>query len=183
MTNCPFDSIHEYRDIGSLNLFRDETAKGRPAEEILGYLGKRSRDHGRTPMQWNGEREAGFTSGTPWIKVNPNYREINVAENMKNEDSVLQFYRRLIALRREHRSLVYGYYDDLCKESKEVGAYQRTYNGERWVVLCNFTGRSVSLQQLTEIPLDGERVLSNYEDRDQNTLRPYEALVFRWRRK
>lgn len=183
MTNCPFDSIHEYRDIGSLNLFRDETAKGRPAEEILNYLGKRSRDQGRTPMQWNGEREAGFTSGTPWIKVNPNYREINVEENMKNEDSVLQFYRRLIALRREHRSLIYGYYDDLCKESKEVGAYQRTYNGERWIVLCNFTGQSVSLQQLTEIPLDGERVLSNYESRDEKTLRPYEAVVFRWQRK
>lgn len=79
--------------------------------------------------------------------------------------------------------MVYGYYDDLCKELREVGAYQRTYNGERWVVLCNFTGRSVSLQQLTEIPLDGELVLSNYEGRDQNTLRPYEALVFRWRRK
>lgn len=180
MTNCRFDSIHEYRDIGSINLFRDETAKGRSAEEIMDYLGRRSRDQGRTPMQWNAEAEGGFTSGKPWIKVNPNHTTINVEENMKNGDSVLQFYRRLIALRREHPALVYGYYEDLCMESAEIGAYRRIYEDELFVVICNFTDHPVALKELEEITFGGERVLSNYEEQEQGVLQPYEASVLRW---
>ncbi|WP_194544963.1 alpha-glucosidase [Paenibacillus sp. JZ16] len=180
MTNCQFDSIDEYRDIGSLNLFREETVKGRPASEILDYLGRRSRDQGRTPMQWSDDREAGFTSGTPWIKVNPNYTEINVEQNMRDEFSVLQFYRRLIALRRQHPALVYGYYESLCEESVEIGAYRRVYDSEALIVVCNFTGHRVESAELEEILAGGEPVLSNYETREQGSLRPYEATVYRW---
>ncbi|PAK52039.1 alpha-glucosidase [Paenibacillus sp. 7541] len=180
MTNCPFDSIDEYRDISSLNLYREETAKGRPASEILDYLGKRSRDQGRTPMQWNADREAGFTSGTPWIKVNPNYTEINVENNMRDEHSVLQFYRKLIALRRQYSALVYGFYEELCEDSADIGMYRRTHEGETFIVVCNFTADRVEWAGLTETLAGGERVLSNYETEAQGSLRPYEAAVYRW---
>lgn len=179
MTNCSFDSIHEYRDIGSINLFRDETAKGRSPEEIMDYLGRRSRDQGRTPMQWSTEAEAGFTSGEPWIKVNPNYQQINVDDNMKDADSVLQFYRQLITLRRKHSTLVYGFYEDLCEESSEIGAYRRVDENEDFIILCNFTDHDVKLVELAELSSGRELVLSNYKERKSGVLQPYEALVFK----
>jgi oligo-1,6-glucosidase len=173
MTNSPFASIDEYRDIESLNFYRHETALGRPEADILNYLAKRSRDHGRTPMQWSAESMAGFTTGKPWLKVNPNYPLINVEQSLEDENSVLHFYRQLIKLRRENKALVYGDYNEIYKHSSEIGGYVRTYGEERWTVLCNFMDNPVSLSE----PLDKFIVLSNIQDHEKGILKPYEALI------
>lgn len=177
MTNCPFASIDEYNDIMSINFYRNELELGRPEEDIMDYLAKRSRDHGRTPMQWNAGPSAGFTTGKPWIKINPNYSSINVEQSLQDENSVLQFYRQLIRLRRENKALVYGDFQEVYKDSNEIGGYTRTYEGERWTVLCNFTDQTVK----AAAPSSDMLVLSNVPNHEDGVLKPYEAGVFKVR--
>lgn len=173
MTNCPISTINEYRDIESLNFHRHENALGRTEADIMDYLAKRSRDHGRTPMQWNAEPMAGFTTGNPWIKVNPNYPLINVEQSMLDESSVLHFYRQLIKLRRENMALVYGDYNEIYEDSNEIGGYVRTYGNESWIILCNFTDKIIFLSE----PLPNIVVLSNIENHAENILKPYEVII------
>lgn len=176
MTNCPFESIDEYRDIQSLQIYREEREVGRTEQEIMDYLAKRSRDHGRTPMQWDGEPNAGFTTGEPWIKVNPNSSEINVERELADEHSVLNFYRRLIRLRRGNKALVHGTYEEIFAESEEIGGYRRTFGGERWTVLCNFTEKKVPIS----LPDERCLVLSNVTgEREAGVMQPYEASIFK----
>lgn len=173
MTNCPFESIEEYEDIMSLNFYREETKFGRSESEIMDYLAKRSRDHGRTPMQWDDRPAAGFTSGQPWLKVNPNYKEINVEKSIADEQSVLHFYRELIKLRRANKTLVYGDYEEIFSDSDEIGGYCRTLGGERWTVLCNFTDKSIPVAPAYSATL----VLSNMKENEKGIIKPYEALI------
>ncbi|WP_019534629.1 glycoside hydrolase family 13 protein [Paenibacillus ginsengihumi] len=175
MTNCPMDGIGDYNDIMSLQLYREGLASGRSEQELLDYLAKRSRDHGRTPMQWSAGENAGFTAGKPWLKVNPNYSEINVERQQREEDSVLSFYKRLIRLRKENRALVYGDFRELHADSEQIGGYTRSLDGERWTVLCNFTGNAVQAQT----PPAEQLMLSNMKDRQHGVLLPYEASIFR----
>lgn len=175
MTNCPFASIEEYNDIMSINFYRDELSLGRPEKEMLDYLAKRSRDHGRTPMQWNAGPSAGFTTGKPWIKVNPNYLSINVEQSLQDDNSVLQFYQQLIKLRRENKTLVYGDFNEIYKDSNLIGGYTRTYKEERWTVLCNFTDRLIE----ADSPHFDTLILSNISHHEDGLLHPYEAVVFK----
>ncbi|MBN2981948.1 MULTISPECIES: alpha-glucosidase [Cohnella] len=180
MTNGSFDSIDEYRDIESVNLYRvqveqDPEATAETAAKVMHFLANRSRDHGRTPMQWNGGHAAGFTSGTPWLKLNPNYAEINVEREIKDESSVLHFYRKLIALRRGNKALVYGAFEEIHEDSPEIGGYVRTLGEERWTVLCNFTDRAVAVAE----PAGAQLVLTNADKRGEGVLAPYEAVVFK----
>lgn len=173
MTNCPIDSIDEYADIMSLNFYREETKLGRAEPEIMEYLSKRSRDHGRTPMQWDAGPAAGFTTGEPWLKVNPNFTHINVENAISDGQSVLQFYRQLIKLRRSNKTLVYGDYEEIYAESDEIGGYSRTLGEERWTVLCNFTDRSIPI----EASYSDTIILSNSMEHERGILKPYEALI------
>ncbi|AJY77809.1 alpha-glucosidase [Paenibacillus beijingensis] len=176
MTNGPFDSVDEYRDIQSLQIYREERALGRPEQEIMDYLAKRSRDQGRTPMQWNSGPEAGFTTGKPWLKVNPNSRTINVESELADEHSVLHFYRRLIKLRRGSKALVHGGYEEIFADSEQIGGYRRSYGGERWTVLCNFTDQKVPVP----MPDAQHLVLSNVTgEREAGVMQPYEASIFK----
>ncbi len=176
MTNAPFETIDEYDDIQSRQIYREELARGRSERDVLAYLGKRSRDHGRTPMQWNDGPSAGFTTGKPWLKVNPNYPAINVEREKNDPDSVFHFYRRLIRLRRSHPALVHGDYRPIHESSESIGGYERTHGGERWTVLCNFTDRTVSVER----PNDAELRLTNVaEGRLPGALSPYETAVYR----
>lgn len=180
MTNAPFAGLEDFRDLDSINAYRELTAQGRLApDEMLRCLRRKSRDNARTPFQWSNAPQAGFTTGTPWIMVNPNYREINAAEQLARPDSVLQYYRRLLRLRKRYAVIVYGHYDLLLPDSPALYAYTRTLDTQRLLVLCNFTAREVPCC-LPDGLAAGTLLLANYPDcrpADRMLLRPYEALA------
>lgn len=173
MTNCPFPDISELRDVESLNLLRQAEESGRMDWAWRGIRSK-GRDNARTPMQWDASPNGGFTDGTPWIMVNPNVQEINVAAALRDPDSVLHYYRALLALRRERDVLRYGDFSLLLHEHPQVFAYARTFEGQQIRIYCNFTDRDAPLPEA----LCKEKVLLtnvNYEKTD--VLLPYEAAV------
>lgn len=180
MTNVPFESIDDFRDLESINAYRELTESSVfTEEEMLRYLRCKSRDNARTPFQWSAEENAGFTTGTPWIMVNPNYKEINAGEQMGRADSVFHYFRNLIRLRKEKEVIVYGTYDLLLPESREIYAYTRTLGEEKILVVCNFTAAEVSFDVPEEFT-SGEILIGNYADASvgtQMTLRPYEAAA------
>ena len=143
MTNCPFGPIENYRDLETVNAYYELTEAGlREPEELLAAMAQKSRDNARTPMQWDSSPNAGFTSGTPWIMVNPNYTSINAAAQEKDPDSVLNFYRRLIRLRRESEwkdIIAEGSFLLLSPEDEEVFAYLRPYQDATLLTVCNFS--------------------------------------------
>lgn len=182
MTNCPFDSLEEVRDIESINAFKELTGLGVITEEdMLRYINLRGRDTSRTPMQWNESDHAGFTSGTPWIKVNPNYREINAAKEMADPDSVFHYYQKLISLRKQEKVMVYGTYRLLEAEHEKLYVYSRTLGEEKLLVICNFTEEEVAYE-LPEEFLTGRILIGNGKREaveEKMCLSAYEALVIK----
>ena len=173
MTNCPFPDISELRDVESLNLLRQAAESGRMDWAWRGVRSK-GRDNARTPMQWDASPNGGFTGGAPWIMVNPNVQEINVAAALRDPDSVLHYYRALLALCRERDVLRYGDFSLLLHEHPQVFAYARTFEGQQIRIYCNFTDRDAPLPEA----FCKEKVLLtnvNYEKTD--VLLPYEAAV------
>ena len=182
MTNVPFASIDEFRDIESINAYREYTENGIISpEDMMKYLCYKSRDNARTPMQWSDEENGGFTKGTPWIKVNPNYVKINAREQMEREDSVFHYYQKLISLRKKEPVIIYGTFELLMPEDEDIFMYTRTYEQEKLLVICNFSQREREL----EIPEEWEKgtvLLGNYRDaavRRKMCLRNYEAIVIK----
>lgn len=182
MTNYPFTSLEEFRDIESINAYHEYTEKGIISkEDMFDYISYKGRDNARTPMQWDDSPNAGFSTGTPWIPVNPNYREINAKEQMERETSVFRYYQKLIALRKQYEIIVYGEYELLMPESEEIYAYTRTLGEQRLFVACNFTER----ESVCEIPQefsgeDAKVLISNYQREtlpDGGVLKPYESIV------
>lgn len=183
MTNVPFTSIEQFRDLDSINAYRElvEEQKVFTAEEMMRYLRYKSRDNARTPFQWDDSENAGFTTGTPWIMVNPNYTEINARDQLERDDSVFRYYQKLIRLRKEQEIIVYGTYDLLLPDSKEIYAYTRTLGEERLLVVCNFYEQETSFA-LPEEFSGGSCLISNYPEialKADMTLRPYEAFVIK----
>ncbi|MFQ6805836.1 MAG: glycoside hydrolase family 13 protein [Lachnospiraceae bacterium] len=183
MTNVPFTSIDQFRDLDSINAYRElvEEQKVFTSEEMMRYLRYKSRDNARTPFQWDDSENAGFSTGTPWIMVNPNYKEINAKDQLEREDSVFHYYQKLIRLRKEQEVIVYGTYDLLLPDSKEIYAYTRTLGEEKLLVVCNFYEPEVSFE-LPEEFAGGTCLISNYPEvslKAEMTLRPYEAFVIK----
>lgn len=182
MTNVPFASVDEFKDIESINAYHEYVESGLISkEDMMRYLCYKSRDNARTPMQWNNQENAGFTTGTPWIKVNPNYVEINAEEEVKRADSVFSYYKKLIALRHQEEVIVYGHYELLLPESEELYVYTRELNEEKLLVICNFTDKEVSYAVPNEF-VGKEILISNYEEQEMKqelSLKPYEAIVIR----
>ena len=182
MTNVPFASVDEFKDIESINAYHEYVESGLISkEDMMRYLCYKSRDNARTPMQWNNQENAGFTTGTPWIKVNPNYVEINAEEEVKRADSVFSYYKKLIALRHQEEVIVYGHYELLLPESEELYVYTRELNEEKLLVICNFTDKEVSYAVPNEF-VGKEILISNYEEQEikqELSLKPYEAIVIR----
>ena len=181
MTNAYFDSLEDYRDIESLNAYKEITESfGETPETVLGYLKKIGRDNARTPMQWEDSANAGFSTGTPWIPVNPNYKEINAQQQLHDPDSVFRYYQKLISLRHTMDILVHGTYELLEPENEQLFLYLRTLGTERLVVLCNFTGRDLPVPDCVsaDIQEKTELLISNYQNRQDGILRPYEASVY-----
>ena len=186
MTNVPFRDISDFRDLDSINAYHELVGQGVFTEEaMMRYLRYKSRDNARTPFQWNDEENAGFTTGTPWIMVNPNYKEINAREQMVRADSVFNYYKKLIRMRKENEIIVYGSYDLLLPDDPELYVYTRTLGDEKLLVICNFYGNTREFE-LPEgwNPDRMELMIGNYEKRDTARtleIRPYEAVVFRKR--
>lgn len=185
MTNVAFDSISDYRDIETLNNYREMTTeRGLSPEQAMAITHAKSRDNARTPLQWDDRPNAGFTSGTPWIQVNPNYPQINVQAALSDPDSIFYHYQKLIRLRKEHLGLVYGAYDLLTPEHAQIYAYNRTWEEERYLVILNFSSETPLFEAPDELAVEGAVLLiSNYpvEDGEQLRrlkLRPYEARVY-----
>ncbi len=178
MTNAPFPSISDFRDVESLNAYRELTQSGvMPPERMLECLRYKSRDNARTPMQWSAAPGAGFSDAEPWIGLNPNYLHINAEEQLHREDSVFHFYQALIRLRHAHEIIVYGGYHLLLPDDPQVFAYTRTLNGQTLLVVCNLTGAEAKVQ----LPQAANPVLiSNCPDThtsQQMLLRPWEAFA------
>lgn len=183
MTNVPFESVEDFRDLDSINAYHElvEDKKVFSREEMLHYLRYKSRDNARTPFQWDDGENAGFTEGEPWIMVNPNYKEINAKEQREREDSVFHYYQKLIRLRKENLVIVYGSYDLLLPDSKEIFAYTRTLGEEKLLVLCNYSAEAQQVERPEEFR-NSETMIANCEIQAQeNTviLPPYGAVVYR----
>ncbi|MCF3944117.1 alpha,alpha-phosphotrehalase [Oceanobacillus alkalisoli] len=186
MTNPNFSTIEEYRDVESLNAYKNLQKEGKTEEEIIGILQKKSRDNGRTPMQWSAKDQAGFTTGTPWIDVAANYPEINTENALEDPDSIFYHYQQLIALRKKYDCITNGDYQLLLEDDPQIFAFTRNWNEERILVVSNFYGKDATVDlQLEKAQAAPEILLSNYEDSPQNLeqlqLRPYESIVYYWK--
>lgn len=176
MTNAYFDRLDDYRDIESINAFHQYVDSGLvTAEDMMRYLKEISRDNARTPMQWDDSPNAGFTTGTPWINVNPNYPKINARAAVADPDSVFHYYQELIRLRHTLPVIVYGKFEGLLEDSETIYAYRRLLDGQVLTVACNFTDQEQACD-LCEDPAATE-LISNYKTHKAGTLQPYEARV------
>ena len=180
MTNCPFNTLDNFRDLESINAFHELTEQGKMTEEdMMAAIGYKGRDNARTPMQWDDSAYAGFSTATPWIMVNPNYTKINARDQINREDSVFKYYQKLIKLRHESELIVYGTYDLILDDDKDIYAYIRTLGDEKLIVYCNFSENTREVELPKEFT-NGKVLISNYSDAKVNhkiTLRPYEAIV------
>lgn len=182
MTNYPFTSLEEFRDIESINAYHELTEKGIISpEDMFDYISYKGRDNARTPMQWDDSENAGFTTGTPWIPVNPNYKEINAKEQIGRKNSVFHYYKKLIALRKQYEIIVYGKYELLLPDSEEIYAYTRTLEDEKLLVVCNFTENKVAYDVPEKFSrAQGNVLITNYARTQLEPniiLQPYEAIV------
>ncbi len=187
MTNAGFEKIEEYRDMPTRNEYQHQKNIGGDLNKFMQRIKFECRDNGRTPFQWDTTANAGFTSGTPWINVNPNYKDINQAKQEKDSSSCLNYFRQLTRLRKTYPVLVYGKYTLLDKRSPAIYAFKREGEGQKFIVLLNFSS-SISQVNAPVHPAS-EMLLSNYPGAAVNkgklsiTLRPYEAIVFKEERK
>ena len=180
MTNCPFNTLDNFRDLESINAFHELTEQGKMTEEdMMAAISYKGRDNARTPMQWDDSAYAGFSTANPWIMVNPNYTKINARDQVNREDSVFKYYQKLIKLRHESELIVYGTYDLILDDDKDIYAYIRTLGDEKLIVYCNFSENTREVE-LPEEFVNKKVLISNYSDAKANqkiTLRPYEAIV------
>lgn len=181
MTNAYMENIADYRDIESLNAYKELTTKENiPAKTVMGYIKAVGRDNARTPMQWDASDNGGFTSGTPWLQVNKNYKTINAAAQVNDPDSVFAYYKKLIALRHTNEVMVNGVYDVLIPDHPQIYAYTRTLGDKQLLVLCNDSDTNVAIpaEIQEKIHAANNIIIQNYKDTDESTLRPYEAVVY-----
>ncbi|WP_238901137.1 alpha-glucosidase [Clostridium sp. YIM B02500] len=186
MTNVRFESLEDYKDIETLNMYNERKKQGYTHEEIMLSIYTKGRDNARTPMQWDDSQNAGFTSGQPWLKVNPNYKEINAESQLKDENSIFNYYKKLIKIRKSNPVVVYGKYELMLEENKEIFAYTRTLENEMLLVICNFTGNETEfvLERKFEFK-SKELLISNYNVNENDSiesieLKPYEARIYKF---
>lgn len=181
MINTPVTEIDQLDDIESLNMYQERLEAGYSKEEILFSINKKGRDNARRPIHWNGQANGGFTEGTPWLALNPEYDTINVANALADSESLFYHYQRLIALRKEQPIVVWGEYQELLPDDEQLYVYERKLAGERWLVVANFYEQATVFQ--TDDYLATEIILSNYPDSALDLsnllLRPYEAIVYK----
>jgi oligo-1,6-glucosidase len=180
MTNYPWSGIEEFRDIESVNHWAAALARGEDPADVLAGLRARGRDNARTPMQWDASAQAGFSTGTPWLPVNPNHTSINVAAQRDDPDSVLAHYRRLIALRHDEPAVAHGDFTMLLPDDPQVYAFTRAYEDVELLVLCNVSAESASFTLDDPAPwADAQLLLGTHGTAGTGTLQPWESRVLR----
>src|SRR5690625_574942 len=184
MTNVKFNSIDDYDDVAIKNLYYESIEEGMSHQEVMEIIWQNGRDNSRTPMQWNSEENAGFTKGTPWMKVNENYKKINVEQQLADEDSVLNFYKKMVQLRKKYDLFVYGTYELIEKDHDKVYAYTRKLDNHGALVVCNLFAEETTIS-ISDSILEKQPTikLTNYEDASiekEMTLQPYETRVYVW---
>ncbi|MFZ0490247.1 MAG: alpha-glucosidase [Salegentibacter sp.] len=181
MTNIGFDSIEQYQDIAARNGYKKVVNEGGDVKAYMKKLKLLSRDNGRTPMQWNDSGNAGFTDGTPWLPVNDNYKEVNVADEERDPNSVLNYFKKMVQLRKDHPVLVYGDYELVQPEHPAIYAYTRKMNENEMLVLLNFTKENASID-LADFGSLNYVLINNYnglkKQQRRVTLQPYQAVIF-----
>ena len=185
MTNVAFDSIDDYRDIETLNLYREAQKNGEDLEAFMQAIHAKGRDNVRTPMHWDDSKNAGFSEGEPWIKLNPNYPEINVEKVLADPNSIFYFYQNLLEFRKQHSTFVYGKYKDLAPDHDKIYAYRRSDEIETFLVVLNFSDENTSFK-LPEFYGNLEFCISNYGGMDAGELEelqlmPWEGRIYRKR--
>lgn len=185
MTNVAFESLEDYRDIESLNAYKELVEiNGKDPDEMMKAIHAKSRDNARTPMQWDESQNAGFTTGMPWIKVNPNYEQINVKSQINESDSIFNYYKELINIRKKNEIVVYGTYDLILEENEDIYAYTRTLGEDKFLIICNFTDKKSVFNLPKNIDYTSQKlIISNYDvenncNIESFELRPYEARVY-----
>ena len=176
MTNVQFPDISDYEDIETLNVYKERIAAGYPKEAVMKSIYARSRDNARTPMQWNDGRNAGFTDGTPWFALNPNYTVINAENALEDKNSVFYYYQKLISLRKEYQVFLDGSFTLLLPKDEKIFAYVRKNEDSELLVCVNFTDEELSLPEACKWH-DGELLIHNYDGELGSELRPYEAFM------
>ncbi|SDC32794.1 alpha-glucosidase [Pelagirhabdus alkalitolerans] len=181
MTNVRYDSIDDYNDVATKNMYHKEINKGKSHDQVMKIIWKNSRDNSRTPMQWTSEPQAGFTTGNPWLMVNSNYPDINVEQNLNDPDSIYHYYKQMIALRKETKTLVYGKYDIVEKDHETVFAYTRQFENDTYLIVVNMFRTNTTLDLTDQFELTDLK-MSNYQVHDaldpKLSLRPYESRVY-----
>ncbi|MFQ9956008.1 MAG: alpha-amylase family glycosyl hydrolase, partial [Turicibacter sp.] len=182
MTNVHFESLDQYNDIETLQFYRDNLKKGYTHEQMMDAIWKNGRDNARTPMQWDGSEHAGFTTGQPWLQVNPNYESINVSNALDNKDSIFYHYKKLIDLRKNSEysdTIIYGEYKLLLPDDEQIFAYIREDENYKLLLVANFSEEEVTRAIEGEV---NQVILSNYDTTDYKLsslkLRPYETVIF-----
>ncbi|MNW45675.1 Oligo-1,6-glucosidase [compost metagenome] len=182
MTNYPIQDINEAQDIETINMYHERIAQGYAKEEIINSINAKGRDNARTPLQWDQTPNGGFTTGEPWLHVNPNYTEINVKASLEDPDSIFHCYRKLIELRKNNPIVVWGDFELVTNVPEQVFMYFRRYEGQTWLVTANFSGEATTLE-LPEMGSVGEFIIGNYSrdnvDFKQLQLQPYEAFAIK----
>ena len=183
MTNVKFESIEQYKDLETLNMYKEKLEQGISTKQIFESIYVKGRDNARTPMQWSNEKNGGFTEGTPWIEVNPRYTEINVEESLQNKDSIFAHYQHLIQLRKDLDVVTIGDFNLLYKDHPQLFAYERSSQTERILVLCNFSDQEITLEDdvINKYTEKNGIIVQNYPEVKVGktvTLRPYEVLCY-----
>lgn len=183
MTNTIFNSFSEFKDVKSLNEGKEKLKAGMCEKKVLEILSNTSRDNARTPMQWDGSINAGFTTGRPWLKVNSNYKKINVKNQIKDKNSIYNYYKKLISLKKNNKTLTYGEFKLVLEDDKHIFAYLRELDGERYFILSNLSENEKKIN-LSEFNIKNEDIiLSNYEiiekDLKEFVVRPFESVVYK----
>jgi oligo-1,6-glucosidase len=186
MTNVAFETIEEYNDVEIHNFYNEHVIEGNLShEEAMRMIRSRGRDNARTPMQWSSKPEAGFTTGKPWLKINPNYLSINVEQALADPDSIFYYYQKLIRLRKREPAIVYGIYDLILPDHEQIYAFTRTLDDQRLLVVLNFSAgepifvlpESIKFRQaellIANYPIDAAADITRFQ------LRPYEARVYK----
>lgn len=176
MTNIYFTSIDQYDDVDTINKY-NKWKDIYTNEQIMHYFGKRSRDNARTPMQWDDSYNAGFTSGTPWLEINPNYKEINAKQQVNDPDSIFNYYVKMIEIRKQYPTIIHGTYELLLENHPQVFSYLRQYNNQKILVICNYFKDEITLDK-DFISNNATLLAGNYHDDLKETLRAYEAKVY-----
>ena len=184
MTNADYNSIDDFDDVATIYNYKERIENGMSEEEALALVKATTRDNSRTPMQWNSTDNGGFTTGMPWMKVNKNYKKINVEDELKDDDSILNFYKDMIKIRKENRTLIYGKYKLVLKDDDKIYAYTRTLNNEKYIIITNISEENVKFDYDEEKLKYKDLLLSNYkvnehEDITKFILKPYEARLYK----